>query len=148
MTTITRWDPFRDLLTLHNRLSHALADSPAYTRPDDGDYGSWVPPVDILERGDDLVIRAELPGLKREAIEVRVEENTLVLAGERRHEYEMQEDKIHRSERVFGSFTRRFALPATVDPERIRARYSDGVLEIVLPKAEEAKPRKIEIDAV
>lgn len=147
MTTLTRWDPFRELMTLHNRLSHALADSPAYSRYDDGDYGNWVPPVDILERGDDLVIRAELPGMKRDEIDVRVEENTLVLSGERLREHERQDDKVHRSERVFGTFTRRFGLPTTVDPSRIRARYSDGVLEIVLPKAEEAKPRKIEIDA-
>lgn len=146
---MVRWDPLRDLMTLQNRINQMLTDSPqrwgGYTGGDDA-YGSWIPPVDIFERGDDLVIRAEMPGLRREDIDVRVEENTLVLTGERKSEHEVEEGKAYRMERTFGACNRRFALPTTVDPTKIRARYQDGVLEIVLPKAEEAKPRKIQID--
>lgn len=142
---LTRWDPFRDLLTLQNRLNQAISETPNRWNADDA-YGAFTPPVDIFEKGDDLIIRAELPGVDREDIDVRVEENTLVLQGERKPDNEVETGKAYRMERAFGTFSRRFSLPTTVDPTRITARYVDGVLEIRLPKAEEAKPRKISID--
>jgi HSP20 family protein len=108
-------------------------------------YGDWAPPVDIFERGDDLVIRAELPGLKIEDIDIRVENGNLVLRGERKHEKETDDRKVYRLERVYGTFTRRFALPTSVDASKISAVYRIGVLEVVLPKADEAKERKVEI---
>ena len=126
--TIVRWDPFREI-------SHRLG----------RDIGAWTPPVDVFERGDDLVLQAELPGLKSDKIEIRVEDGNLVIRGERKNESEVEDDKVYRLERVYGTFTRRFTLPTTVDASRINARYTDGVLEIVLPKAEEAKSRNVEV---
>lgn len=142
---LTRFDPFRDLMHLQTRINQALSDSPNRWASEDA-FGAWAPPVDIFESGDDLLIRAELPGLRREDIDVRVEENTLVLRGERQVDNEINDAKTYRQERVFGAFSRRFALPTSVDPTRITARYVDGLLEVRLPKADEAKPRKIQID--
>jgi HSP20 family protein len=141
---LTRWDPIRDLLTLQNSIQSALAEAPTGTRADDS-YGTWMPPVDIFERGDDLVIRAELPGVERKDMEIHVENNTLTLRGERRRDVEIENGKAYRVERVFGGFMRRFSLPTTVDSTKIVARHRDGILEIVLPKMEEAKARRVEI---
>lgn len=143
---VVRWDPFRDLVTLSDRLNRALSDSvgPSTSAMS---YGAWSPPVDIFERPDGLVIRAEIPGVEKEAIDVRIENNVLTLHGERRREEEFDEAAAHRLERIYGSFTRSFSLPATVDAAKISAAYKDGVLEIVLPKAEEAKPKRIEVQS-
>jgi len=138
--TLVRWDPFRDLVTLHNRLSAPFQGT-------NDAYGAWVPPVDIFERGDDLVIRAEVPGVEKNEIDISVEDTRLAIQGERKREAEFKEDSAYRLERSFGSFTRSFVLPKTVDASRIGATYRNGVLEISLPKAEVAKPRKISIDA-
>jgi len=138
--TLVRWDPFRDLLNLHQRLTAPL------TGASDA-FGAWIPPVDIFEKGDDLVIRAEVPGLSRKDIDIRVEDNRLVIQGERTREAEFDEEHAYRLERSFGAFTRSFLLPKTVDAGRIGASYRDGVLEVRLPKTEVAKPRKVEIAA-
>ncbi len=143
--TLVRWDPFREIAKIHDRLSRVLADT-RFTGEEG--YGAWVPPVDIFERGDDLVIRAELPGLRREDIEVRVENGSLVLRGERRRDEDIDEANAYRLERIYGTFTRSFALPRTVDTAKIQATYRDGVLEVVIPKSEEAKPKKVEIRVV
>jgi HSP20 family protein len=143
---VVRWDPFRDLVTLSDRLNRALAE-PAGPFATNTSYGSWSPPVDIFERPDGLVIRAEIPGVQKEEIDVRIENNVLTLHGERRREAGFDESSAHRLERVFGAFTRSFSLPATVDSGKISAAYRDGVLEIVLPKADEAKPKRIQIQS-
>jgi HSP20 family protein len=109
--------------------------------------GTWVPPVDIFEKGDDLVIRAEVPGLEKGEIDISVEDNRLVIHGERVRESEFDEASAYRLERTFGSFVRSFMLPKTIDATTISASYCNGVLEIKLPKVEAAKPRKIEIAA-
>ncbi len=101
--------------------------------------------MDIIEKGDDLVIRAEVPGIERDAIEVKLEDNTLILSGERVRETEADDTRAYRRERVYGSFVRSFSLPKTVDATHISATYKNGVLEITIPKVEEAKPRKIDI---
>jgi HSP20 family protein len=132
-------------LALQNRINQALAEPSARWASDDA-YGAWSPPVDIFEKGEDLIIRAELAGVRREDIDVRIEENTLLLSGERRKDEELEQGRAYRVERAVGPFTRRFALPATVDPARISARYVDGLLELTLPKSERARPRKIAID--
>jgi HSP20 family protein len=128
----------RDLLNMHARFAGL---------PGNGDdsYGSWAPAVDIFERGDDLVIRAEIPGVEKDDIDINVEHNTLSIRGERKREEEFDEGRTYKMERVFGSFVRTFRLPRTVDSSRISASYHNGVLELHLPKAEEAKPRRIEI---
>jgi HSP20 family protein len=141
---IVRWDPFRDLMSIQERVNRLLSDSPGRWGTDEG-YGSWVPPVDVYERGDHLVIRAELPGVSREDIDIRVENGVLVLQGQRKREEEVEERNAFRLERLFGAFTRSFSLPTTVDSSKIGARLKDGVLEIALPKAEAAKPKKVSI---
>jgi HSP20 family protein len=110
-------------------------------------YGTWAPVVDIFEKGDDLVISAELPGLEQEDVDISIENNTLVLRGERKRQMEFAEKDAYRLERTFGAFTRSFTLPKTVDSERISASYKNGVLELTLPKVAQAKLRKIKIKA-
>ena len=105
----------------------------------------WFPPVDILEHGDELVMIADLPGVRRDDIDISVENRTLTLAGERRDPGEAKDSTVYRNERPTGKFTRTFSLPATVEVTRITADYKDGVLRVALPKAEAARPRRIEI---
>ena len=143
--TLVRWDPFRELMNVQGRLNQILADSANIGRDDA--YGTWVPPVDIFERGDELVIRAEIPGINREELDIQVEDGTLVLSGERRREEQVEEENAYRLERSYGKFSRSFRLPTTVDTSKITAQYKDGVLEVVLPKLEEAKPRTVKIHA-
>ncbi len=143
--TLVRWDPFRELMNVQGRLNQILADTANAGRDDA--YGTWVPPVDIFERGEELVIRAELPGVNRDELEIQVEDGTLALSGERRREEQVEEQNAYRLERSYGKFSRSFRLPTTVDTSKISAQYKDGVLEIVLPKLEEAKPRKVKIHA-
>ena len=144
--TLMRWDPFRDFWNLDRRIGAAM-NAAARSGDSEDTYGSWAPAVDIFEKGDDLVIRAELPGVARDAIEINVENNTLTLTGERKQDVEVEDGKSYRSERVYGVFSRSFRLPTTVDAGRISATHKDGVLEIVLPKMEQAKPKRIEIAA-
>ena len=140
--TLVRWDPFRDFATLHDRLNQVLSvDSDSV----EDRHGDWAPPVDIFERGDELILRAELPGLKTEDIDIRVENGKLVLRGERKQDKQTDDTKVYRLERVYGTFTRRFALSTSVDSSKISAAYKNGVLEVTLPKADEAKERKVEI---
>jgi HSP20 family protein len=106
--------------------------------------GEWTPPVDIFESKDhEIVLRAELPGLKRDDIDIRVENRTLTLRGERKQEQEVSHENYHRIERAYGTFTRSFSLPSTVDTEKVSAAYADGILTVKLPTREEAKPRQI-----
>ena len=134
--TLVRWDPFRDLMNMQRRTS-GIEDC----------YGTWAPVVDIFEMGDDLVIRAEVAGLEKDDVDISVENNTLMLRGERKREMEFDEKGAYRLERTFGFFTRSFILPKTVDSTRISASYKNGVLELTIPKVEQVKPRKIEIKA-
>ena len=138
--TLVRWDPFRELMNLHRRLGQTTSDA-------DDFYGAWAPAVDIFERGDDLVIRAEIPGVEKDDVDISVQNNSLTLRGERKREQEVNVESAYRLERSYGNFVRSFSLPRTVDSSRISAKYSNGVLDIVLPKAEEAKPKKVEIVA-
>jgi HSP20 family protein len=144
MLTVSRWEPFRDMLTFQNRLNRLLGDSiQAYPGPEG--VGSWVPPVDVVEEPERLVFRAEIPGVSKDDIDIKVENGTLVLRGEKKLEREVEGETAHRVERFYGTFARSFTLPTTIDAGKIQARYKDGVLELVLPKAEVAKPRRIEI---
>lgn len=144
--TLVRWDPFRELVTMSDRLNRMLSDSGSIARSGES-YSGWIPPVDIFEKDENLMLRAELPGIKKEDIELRVENGVLTLQGERRRGEEVAEGNLHRSERIFGSFTRSFTLPTTVDAARIVANYRDGVLEVTLPKSEASKPKRVEIHA-
>ena len=130
-------------------MSHRLnrtANDPYTPRTEDA-FGAWAPPVDIFERLDHLVIRAEVPGVLMEDMDVRIENGVLTLHGERKQEADFKEENAHRMERVYGAFTRSFSLPTTVDAAKVTATYKDGVLEVTVPKAETAQPTSIEIQA-
>jgi HSP20 family protein len=142
---IVRFDPFRDIAALQHRVNRAFGE---YTPWDDDVMarGAWVPPVDIFESGNhELVLKAELPDLSREDINLKVENNTLTLSGQKKMDKEVKEDQYHRIERTFGAFSRTFTLPATVDTAKIAAEYKNGVLSVRLPLREEAKPKQIQV---
>jgi HSP20 family protein len=147
---ITRWEPFRDLLATQDRFNRLF--NQTFSRgfegsgADDISAPTWAPSVDIYENEASLVVKAELPGVDPKQVEVRVENNTLFLKGERKFEEETNQQNYHRVERAYGSFVRSFALPASVDPEKVSAEYKDGLLTITIPKREEAKPKSIKIN--
>ena len=137
--TITRFDPFRDLSRFFGDVY--LRDEELTSR------GNWVPPVDIYETtGHDLVIKAELPDVNREDVEVTVENNTLTLKGTKSLPTEVKEEQFRRVERRYGAFARSFTLPNTVDASKVSADYKNGVLTVKLPYREEAKPRTINVE--
>jgi len=145
---IVRWDPFRDLISIQDRMNRLFDQTLARTRGEEEGISAstWMPAVDIYETADRVVMKAELPGLTREDIEINVRDNTLSLRGERKFEKEVKEENYLRIERAYGSFQRSFTLPATIHQDKIRAVFKDGVLELSLPKAEEACPKQIKID--
>jgi HSP20 family protein len=145
---LTRWEPYRELATLQDRLNRAFGS--AFGRSDRDDevgLASWAPPVDIAEEKDRIVITAELPGFREDQIEIQSENGMLTLRGERKFEKESDARSYHRVERSYGQFVRSFALPNNVDREKIKADFSNGLLRIELPKREDAKPRTIRITA-
>jgi HSP20 family protein len=145
MATIARFDPFRDLSVLQDRVNRLFGD--AYGAREEGVLSNWVPAVDIFENEKkELVLKAELPEVKKEDVSVTVENNTLTLSGERKFDSEVKKEHYHRIERAYGSFSRSFSLPATVDTGKIAADFKNGVLTVRLPFREEAKPRSISID--
>jgi HSP20 family protein len=143
--TIVRWDQSRDMAALQEGLSRMLEG--VYRRPqEDLNRGAWVPVVDVYTTDQhELVLKAELPDMKEEEIEVTVEDNTLTLSGEKKLDTEITEEQFHRIERSYGAFARTFALPPTVDPAKVSAQYKAGVLTVRLPLREEAKPNKIKV---
>ena len=142
--TIVRWESSRDMAALQEGLSRMLEGF--YRRPqEDLNRGAWVPVVDVYSNGHELVLKAELPDMKEEEIELTVEDNTLTLSGEKKLDTEVTEELFHRIERSYGSFARTFALPPTVDAGKVSAQYKAGVLTVRLPLREEAKPNKIKI---
>jgi HSP20 family protein len=145
---VVRWDPLRELATMQERMNRLFGD--LYTRRGEDDVmtrGDWVPAVDIFENDQhEIVLKAEVPGLAREDIDLRIENNMLTIRGERKPLADVKPEQYHRMERVTGTFSRSFSLPNTVDGERVRADYRDGVLSVVLPMREEAKPRQIQVE--
>jgi HSP20 family protein len=142
---IVRFDPFRDLAVLQDRMNRLFSES--HRRDDDlTSRGTWTPAVDIYEVDNALVLKAELPGMRREDIDVSVENDTLTIKGERKLDHEVKQESFHRVERAYGQFVRSFALPNTVDAAKIGAEYKNGVLKVTLPVREEAKPRTINVE--
>jgi HSP20 family protein len=143
---LVKWEPFDGLNRIQSRINDLFDEtfgrSPAFSR---SSAGVWFPPVDILESKDSYLIRAELPGMKREDFNLEVHDGSLTLSGERKFEEAANGVEYHRAERVAGKFTRSFYLPQTVKSDAIKATYRDGILEIHVPKAEEAKPKQIAI---
>lgn len=147
---IVRWDPFQEFAVLQDRLNRVFAD--AYGRQGTADEGlltsgSWVPPVDIFQTGaHELVLKAELPEMTREDIDITVENDTLTIRGEKKLSGDVKEEQFHRIERRYGSFSRSFTLPPTVDTTKVSADYKQGVLTVKLPLREEAKPRQVKVE--
>ncbi|HKR25857.1 MAG TPA: Hsp20/alpha crystallin family protein [Acidobacteriaceae bacterium] len=144
---ITRWDPFRDVLALQNRMNSLFQD---FNRGDNsGDVmttASFVPPVDIYEDEHKITLKLEVPGMKESDLDIQLENNTLTVKGERKFENEEKEENFHRIERRYGSFFRSFTIPNTVNPETVKANYETGVLRIELEKRAEAKPKQIKVE--
>jgi len=137
--TITRIDPFRELASFFENFTEP-------TGKDQLTAGTFVPPVDVYEDEQNLVLKLEIPGLNDEDVNVSVENNTLTVQGERKFEKEEKEENFHRIERRYGTFTRTFTLPQTVDSEALKASYEHGVLTLSLPKKEAAKPKQIKVE--
>jgi HSP20 family protein len=143
---IVRLDPFREAAFLQDRMNRVFGDLSRRFDDDVTSRGAWVPPVDIFENDEhELVLKAELPDLKREDIDIRVENNALTLSGQKKAEQEVNEDRYHRIERTFGHFSRTFTLPTTVDTGKIAAEYKNGVLTVKLPRREDARPKQIQV---
>lgn len=142
---ITRWQPFRELSSLQDRMNRLFDDFLGDRNQLEGPAAGWAPAVDIFEDKDKVVLKADLPGIEEKDISLDVDGNRLTLKGERRMEKETKEENYHRVERAYGQFVRSFTLPNTVDVENIKASYKNGVLEVSLPKKEEVKPKHISI---
>ena len=139
---LVRWDPFRELTALQTEVNRL------FSRAGGGDVAerqSWTPSIDVIETDDAIKLKAELAGMNPKDISIEVQDNVLTVSGERRFEEEVKEDKYYRIERRYGSFSRSLALPQTVNENGIQAQYENGVLEVVVPKAEIAKPKKIQV---
>src|SRR5262245_48045630 len=138
---LMRFDPYREFASLEERLQRAFGQ----TERRDESLAAWAPPVDITEEKDRILITAELPGFKQDQISIQMENGMLTLSGERKFEKESGDKAYHRIERSYGRFVRSFSLPNNVDREKIEARFVNGLLQVELPKREDAKPRTIKI---
>jgi HSP20 family protein len=147
---IIRWEPFRDLVSLQERMNRMFDESfrgaGRGAAEEDWVGGAWAPAVDIYEQDGNIVLKAELPGIDPKDVDVRVENNILTLRGERKLDNEVKRESYHRVERSYGTFIRSFTLPNMIDTEKIKAEYKDGVLRMILPKKDEAKPKQISIN--
>lgn len=142
---IRKWNPFSEIMSLQHQLDRLFGETLERGTRGEIDFGSWMPPVDLREESDKLVLEMELPGLKKDDIEISLENNVLTVKGERKFEKEEKKDNYHKIERSYGKFSRSFSLPTTVKADAIDASLKDGVLTLSLPYAEEAKPKKISI---
>lgn len=148
MTLLTRfekWDPIDEMTTLRNRMDRLFAkfgddyEEPIFS-------GNWMPTTDVFETKDAIVVKAELPGMLEKDIDIELENNVLTISGERKFEEKTEEKGYQRFERKYGKFVRTFTLPPNVMAEKIDANYANGVLEVTIPKKEEAKPKKIKLE--
>src|SRR6266851_373374 len=146
MTVITRWDPFREFSTLQDRMNRLFRESHGPEAEESLTTSSFAPPVDVYEDEHNVTLKIEVPGIDEKDIDVRIENNTLIVHGERKIEKEEKEENYRRVERQYGSFTRTFTLPNTVETENVSATYDKGVLKIELAKKAEAKPKQIKVN--
>ena len=145
MTVLTRWNPYRDLNSLQHRMNR-LFDAQFGGREESLTAGAFVPPVDVYEDEHSVQLKLEVAGVAEKDLDIKVENNTLTVSGERKFDKEEKEENFHRVERRYGSFTRSFTLPTTVNTEDIKADYEQGVLKIRLAKRQEAKPKQIKVN--
>jgi HSP20 family protein len=146
MTVLTRWDPFREFSTLQDRMNRLFHDSFGDGREEALTTTAFAPPVDVYEDEHNVTLKIEVPGIEEKDIDVRVENNTLTVHGERKFEKDENEENYRRVERQYGNFIRTFTLPNTVDTENVSANYDKGVLKIKLAKKAEAKPKQIKVN--
>jgi HSP20 family protein len=145
MTVLTRWEPFREFSTLQDRMNRLFRES-FEGQEQSLTTASFAPAVDVYEDEHNVTLKIEVPGIEEKDIDIRIENNVLTLHGERKIEKEEKEENYRRVERQYGSFTRTFTLPNTVDTENVQANYDKGVLKIGLPKKAEAKPKQIKVN--
>lgn len=146
---LVRWEPFQDLLAIQERMNRLFDETLQRTRSreeEDISASLWAPPVDIYETENEIVLKAELPEIDQKDIDIKVEDNTLTIRGERKFEQETKKENYHRIERAYGKFSRSFSLPNTIAQEKIKASYKDGILKLVMPKREETKPKQITVE--
>jgi HSP20 family protein len=146
MTLLTRWDPFREFVTLQDRMNRLLRERSSDGQDEALTSTSFAPPVDVYEDEHNITLKIEVPGIDEKDIDVRIENNTLTIHGERKFEKEEKEENYRRVERQYGSFTRTFTLPNTIDQESVQANYDKGVLNVTLAKKAEAKPKQIKVN--
>jgi HSP20 family protein len=146
--TIAKWDPFRNVAALQDRINRIFDESFSRTADVDDDISmsAWKPSVDIYETDEAIILKAELPGIKKEDVSVEIKDNVLTLRGERVEDKEIKEGSYFRKERCFGTFSRAFNLQHRVQPDKIKAKFKDGILEIEIPKPEEEKPKQITVN--
>ena len=146
MTVLTRWEPFREFSTLQDRVNRLFRETQGNSQDESLTSSSFAPAVDVYEDEHNVTLKIEVPGIDEKDIDVRIENNTLTVHGERKIEKEEKEENYRRVERQYGSFTRTFNLPPTVDAEKVQADYDKGVLQITLPKKAEAKPKQVKVN--
>jgi HSP20 family protein len=147
MTFVTRWDPFREYVSLQDRVNRLFREAQAGDGREEAlTTNTFAPPVDVYEDEHNITLKIEVPGIDEKDIDVRIENNTLTVHGERKFEKEEKEENYRRVERQYGSFTRTFTLPTTVDSEKVEANYDKGVLKVRLAKKSEAKPKQIKVN--
>ena len=147
MTFVTRWDPFREYVSLQDRVNRLFREAQGGEgREESLTTSTFSPAVDVYEDEHNVTLKIEVPGIDEKDIDVRIENNTLTVQGERRFEKEEKEENFRRVESRYGSFTRTFTLPSTVDAEKVQANYDKGVLKIQLAKKQEAKPKQIKVN--
>jgi len=143
---VSNWSPFDQLTRLRDEMDRMFATP--FTELSRGGqfFNQWAPALDLYEDKDNVFVKAEIPGMKKEEIEVSLHENALTISGERKLEQKHEEAENYRSERFFGRFTRSVVLPVAVESDKVKASYKDGILTISLPKSEQAKPKQIEVN--
>ncbi len=141
-----KWEPFRDLMAMQDRMSRLFDETLSRIWKEEVPRRIWSPPVDILEKENEVILKVDLPGVNQSDVEIKVEENTLIIQGERKFDKEGPRGHYLQIERPYGTFQRTFAIPRMIDLEGIKAAYKDGVLRIVLPKKEEVHPKQILVE--
>ena len=145
---IVKWDPFRDVAALQDRINRIFSESFGRSRDIDDEVSlyDWRPPVDIYEAADGIVLKVELPGVNKDDVSVEVKDNVLTLKGERLLDPEIEDDDYYRKERSFGKFNRAFSLQEPIKPDLIKASFKDGVLTVEIPRLEQEKPKQVTVN--
>ena len=144
--TLVKWEPFRDLMTMQDRMTRLIDETLSRIWKEEVRQGVWSPPVDVLERGNEVILKVDLPEVNQDEIDIRAEESTLIIQGERKFIKESSEENYIQIERPYGTFRRTFSIPRTIDQEGIKASYKDGVLRVVLPRKQEIQPKQIMVE--